>query len=435
MKMKMIAALFIFCAVALGQAQYRVLYSFSGGTDGFAPQSLIFDHSGNLYGTTFWGGAGNPTNCGSSGCGTVFRLSPDGSGGWSETVLYTFCSQFECPDGAQPNGGLVLDSAGNLYGTTLDGGAAVAGGVVFELSPTPNGPWTETVLYSFCYDPCPTGFLPANAIARDSAGNLYGATSLGGTCNVQSIGGCGTVFELSPPSRQGGPWTESVLYNFCSTGTTCPDGFSPVGGMTLDTHGNLFGTTEFGGSYVRTCRLGCGTIFKLSPTSGGWTYSLLYAPPSPSRGDSPLAPLTISSTDTVYGSFQYGGRNQLGALFEIPANGKGSEFSFPGNPGSLANPMAGLVLGRGLISGSTYGKGSGSDPGNVFQLTSSGHETVLYTFCSQSNCTDGDGPLGLTQDGSGNLYGVAFQGGNPVCNHGLDEPPGCGVVFEITPSR
>jgi uncharacterized repeat protein (TIGR03803 family) len=260
------------CGLAFGQTQYKVLWSFgSGPNDGGGPVgSLIFDHSGNLYGTTEGGG----TNMN----GTVFELSPNADGSWTESILYSFCALTGCVDGSEPVAGLAFDSAENLYGTTLGGGANSCNsrlgscGTVFELSPTssPGGPWTETVLYSFCPGGsdggCPDGAEPASQLTIDASGNLYGTTTVGGT-NI--IGG--TVFELS---RSNGGWTHSVLYNFCANGQNhiCPDGSDPLAGVTFDSAGNLYGTTRFGGAMKSS---GNGTVYKLSLGSNGWTETLL----------------------------------------------------------------------------------------------------------------------------------------------------------------
>jgi uncharacterized repeat protein (TIGR03803 family) len=183
------------CGLALGQ--YKVLWSFSGlPGDGADPVSgLVSDHAGNLYGTTQYGGANDG--------GTVFELSPNADGSWAETILYNFCgdkNEGHCNDGQYPTTGLILDRAGNLYGTTNNGGStdclhnSYGCGTVFELSPSA-GVWTETVLYSFCADTnCDDGYYPDSQLIFDGSGNLYSTTSSGGTGN----GGYGTVFELSP---------------------------------------------------------------------------------------------------------------------------------------------------------------------------------------------------------------------------------------------
>jgi uncharacterized repeat protein (TIGR03803 family) len=210
----------------------KVLYTFSRGTDGGIPYAgLVFDRSGNLYGTTWIGG--NLTCNYGQGCGTVFQLTPSGSG-WAENVLY---SLLYGSDGAFPAGGIITDASGNLYGTTTTGGSG-NGGTVFELSPS-SGTWTSTVLYSFT-----GGGWPLGSLAMDQVGNLYGTT-------LQDGFGLGSVFKLTPSN---GTWTETDVYDFSGT-----DGANPMGGVTLDSNGNLFGTTAYGGVY------GCGVAYEITP--------------------------------------------------------------------------------------------------------------------------------------------------------------------------
>jgi uncharacterized repeat protein (TIGR03803 family) len=191
---------------------------------------LIMDAAANLYGTTYHGGT--------SGGGVVFKLAPDGT----ETVLYSFCSQFNCADGDHPSAGLIMDGAGNLYGTTYYGGTS-GGGVVFKLAPD----GTETVLYSFCSQSnCADGSDPEAGLIMDGAGNLYGTTSDGGG----TFGG--VVFKLAPDG------TETVLYSFCSQ-SGCADGSYPEAGLIMDGAGNLYGTTLGGGTS------GTGVVFMVTP--------------------------------------------------------------------------------------------------------------------------------------------------------------------------
>jgi len=155
---------------ALAQSKYKMLYKFTGGADGGSPMSnLIFDAAGNLYGTTVYGGT--------HGDGTVFKLTPKQEGAWKESVLYSFCSLSNCDDGASPNAGVIFDAAGNLYGTTTVGGGDTHGyngfGTVFKLTPNSNGRWTETVLHRFYDHP---GANPYAGLIFDAAGNLYGTT-------------------------------------------------------------------------------------------------------------------------------------------------------------------------------------------------------------------------------------------------------------------
>jgi uncharacterized repeat protein (TIGR03803 family) len=220
------------------------LYTFRGGKDGGLPYSrLVLDSADNLYGTTFEGG--NLAACTGSGCGVVFELLPASSGNWKERVLYAFQSG---SDGAFPEAGVVFDRKGNLYGTTAAGGGSptcgTGCGTAFELSPIVGGSWQETVLHSFDLGP---GGSDSNApLVIDNAGNLYGTAHAGGLFGGNCDGGgCGVVFELSRNS--GGSWGETVLHSF-SGGSN--DGSGPAeGGLTLDAARNLYGTTAFGGVF------------------------------------------------------------------------------------------------------------------------------------------------------------------------------------------
>jgi uncharacterized repeat protein (TIGR03803 family) len=417
------------CALALAQPQYKVIYDFTG-PDGAYPLSLIFDDAGNLYGTTLFGGNSN-TDCNSNACGTVFELSPNADGGWTQSVVYKFCSVGKnCADGYYPTNALIFDSVGNLYGSTSLGGAHGTG-EIYELSPPSEqgGGWTETVLYSFCnVSACADGEGPVGALAIDAAGNLYGTTASGGKNFNNNLNG--VVFEVSPPAVQGGAWTESVLYDFCSDtqGKACLDGFNPGGGVTMDNAGNLYGTTFEGGQYLPDCNdskgEGCGTVFKLTPAAGGWTYTRLFAPP-PTVGSSPGSPLVIGPGGGVYGTFRLNGPNNNGAVFEILHSGERGTVPLVVADGT--DPAAALVLGDGVIYGSALGSGSDA-PGTIFEMTASGQESVLYRFCSQTGCADGVAPFGLVKSTTGKLFGVAARGGTGGTCGG-----GCGVVYELKP--
>ncbi|MGA2001896.1 MAG: choice-of-anchor tandem repeat GloVer-containing protein, partial [Terriglobales bacterium] len=256
-----------------------VLYDFLGGTDGDEPNgSLVFDKTGNLYGTTYNGGSvgGIATN------GTIFKVSPTGT----ETVLHRFAASKQ--DGEFPNAGLVMDKHGNFYGTTIDGG--VNGdygpglpctrecGVVYQLTAA----GSEKVLYAFKGSKEGDGAAPLDSLILDSKGNLYGTTYAGGTY------GQGTVFELTPAGQ------EIVLYSFSGT----PDGGFPAGHLVMDSQGNLYGTTSYGGTY------GQGTVFEL--TTGG-VEKKLYSFTGGADGGSPLAGLVIDSQGNLYGTTFLGG--------------------------------------------------------------------------------------------------------------------------------
>ena len=226
----------------------KVLYSFQGGTDGEGPVGgVVFGPDGSLYGATQFGGADNCSPM--AACGAVFQVTPQKDGSWAETVLYVFKGKTS-NDGEYPEGGLIADSAGNLYGTAAYGGTGncvllgIKGGcgTVYELSPPAEqgGAWTETILYSF-----PTakqGYVPNGDLVFDSVGNLYGATMFGRgkgtTCDEFYGGQCGVVFELSPPKKKGGAWAEKVLHNFAGGA----DGANPNGGLVQDGKGNVCGT-------------------------------------------------------------------------------------------------------------------------------------------------------------------------------------------------
>ena len=227
-----------------------VLYNFGNGTDGYAPSGgLIRDAAGNLYGTTEFGGTNHCFIGQDRGCGTVFELTPTAGGEWTETVLHNFGSG---TDGFTPVAGLIFDAAGNLYGTTGDGGN-YGYGTVFELTPTNGGSWTETVLYSFNLQGS-GGYGPGvGPLVFDAAGSLYGTAFYGGAYPG------GTAFKLTP--TVGGDWTETVLYSF-GNGT---DGSGPfAAGLIFDAAGNLYGTTWYGGTH-QCGQYGCGTVFELTP--------------------------------------------------------------------------------------------------------------------------------------------------------------------------
>ncbi len=231
-----------------GKWTEKVLHSFAGkhAADGFNPEAaLAVDAAGNLYGTTVGGG----NQACQQGCGTVFELMPSGDGKWTETVLHSFCSASDCTDGGNPFAGVILDWAGNLYGTTALGGA-YGGGTVFRLAPGANGKWTETVLHSF--NPQGGEGLPYyGGLTFDASGNLYGTTSSGDTSSCYSD--CGTAFKLSHDAND--HWAETVLRRFSGE-----DGAWPMGSLVPDTAGNWYGATWSGGSVC-----GCGVVFQISP--------------------------------------------------------------------------------------------------------------------------------------------------------------------------
>jgi uncharacterized repeat protein (TIGR03803 family) len=294
--------------------------------DGSNPSStLIFDSEGNLYGTTEFGGIGrcvnledtrtrSPKYIPPSGCGTVFELSPNSDGTWTETLLYIFKGD---TDGGLPLTGLTFDSAGNLYGTATNGGSYESGlcgsfydlgaGVVFSLSRGADGAWTENVLYTFNGS---DGGVPTGTLIFDHAGNLYGTTA-----------GCGgwyfhnsTAFELSPSS--GGTWTRNTIHGFgAGTGDPTPNGYSPWGGMTFDSAGNLYGTTYYSAD-GRGFGPG-GVVFKLTEAGGSWSESVVHSFGSAPDGAYPAYDDLLLKDGVLYGTTSKGGSFNFGTVFAV----------------------------------------------------------------------------------------------------------------------
>lgn len=313
-----------------------VLYHNFSGWRGWPPGSaLVRDGNGNLYGTAFQGGHAGCNN--RAGCGTVFRVRPEGTG----TVLHHFKAG---QDGWGPNGGLVLDSAGNLYGTTVYGGTH-SGGTVFQI--TPNR--TERVLHSFAFDH-KDGLAPAAGLVHDGAGNLYGTTRYGGPNLCGGGNSCGTVFEITSAGE------EKVLYAF----TGEPDGSNPAASLVLDSKGNLYGTTETGGDF------GCGTVFELNAAG---VEKVLYSF-RVSDGCYPTTGLVRDRRGRLYGTTTTGGAYGQGTVFEVtPAGKKKVLHSFSGYPDDGSSPLGALVLdAQGNLYGTTM-MGGASHVGTVFKLT------------------------------------------------------------------
>ena len=403
-------AIFMLAPGAGSQVKYKTIHKFrTGGADGKLPLAgLVFDPAGNLYGTTYFGGA--------YGYGVAFRLSPNGDGSWAESVVHSFTAG---ADGGFPWAGLVFDQAGNLYGTTGGGGNKSCSydygcGVVFELTPNADGSWTESVLYTFTGGS--DGEYPRVGLIFDQAGNLYSTTANGGAY------GYGVVFKLAPNADGG--WTESVLHSFTGgSDTNYPGGgliFDAAGnlygtgggvnggngpsGLIFDAAGNLYGTTGVAGD-------GAGVAFKLSPNSnGGWKEKVLH---------------------------QFtGGKDGNGVAFKLTPNSNGSWkekvlHQFTG--GKDGNGPSGLTLApAGNLYGTThFGGNSGCDPvgcGVVFMLTADSnggwHEKELHAF---SDDPGGWPEAGVILDAAGNLYGTTSDYDEGGC-YGA-----CGSVFEITP--
>jgi uncharacterized repeat protein (TIGR03803 family) len=396
---------------ALAANKEKVIYSFSGGSDGGDPHStLIFDGAGNAYGTTIRGG--------DLDFGTVFKLTPNSNGKWTETVLYSFLAG---SDGKNPYGGVIMDSKGNLYGTTAagGGGGVCAGdgcGIVFKLTRSGKN-WTESILYSF--QGGKDGWDPGGGLVSDPQGNFYGTTADGGTADGCNGQGCGTVYQLSP--AKGGQWKERVIHRF----TNGKDGSrGSLGALVLDKGGSLYGVAELGGA------LGAGTVFKMTRAFGGkWSFSTIHAFKGLPHPGYPYGGVIFDSNGNLYGTTYFGGANGAGSVFKLTnSNGKWKEsllYSFQdGQDGSL--PTCGLVFdAKGNLYGTTSEGGDTNGDGIIFKLTPAGgnwKETVVHRF---GPVPDGTNPFyGLVIDKAGNhLYGTAPFGG--VSN--------MGAVFELTP--
>jgi len=392
---------------------FTVLYSFTGGADGESPELLTIDRAGNLYGTSGGGADGyggvlfklshmgsgwtfaplhnfvrsegiapiGPTigpdgnlygvnnqgggqGCGQQGCGTVFKVAPPPNRcttvlcPWPATVLYEFTGG---SDGKNPLSAVTFDQAGNLYGTAPGGSTGY--GVVYELSPSSGG-W-QSVIYTF--QGGGDGGAPEAGVILDAAGNLYGATYGGGTRNT------GTIFQLS---QSGSGWVKNTLYSFQDD----PGGVFPDGSLIFDQSGNLYGTTGGGGDSNSNCPGGCGTVFSLSPSNGGWVHTVLYSFTGDYGDENPNASLTIDAAGNLYGT--------------------------------------------------TTGSSDTAPYGNVFKLAPSSGGWIYTSLHEFTDGTDGGHPYSsAVMDANGNLYGTATIGGKGSDCNGL----GCGVVWEVTP--
>jgi uncharacterized repeat protein (TIGR03803 family) len=328
---------------------FSSLYSFTGQLDGGAPIArVVFGPNGSLYGTTEFGGR----NCG-EGCGTVFNLKPSPTRcttvlcPWSETVIYRFSGS---SDGANPGyGDLTFDSSGHIYGTTFFGGNN-ADGVVYKLTPS-NGSWTESAIHLF--NGSGDGANPYSSVIFDAAGDLYGTAYSGGA------NGYGTVFELTP---SGSNWTEDTLHAFQSTS----DGGNSIGGVVFDNAGNLYGATSGGGPGSG------GTVYELTPSGGAWTLSLLYSFVSSGYLPGPYASLTMDTAGNLYGTTTKDGAHGLGSVFKLtPSNGSWTEtdlYDFAsGSKGSV--PYGSVLIDA---SGNLYGTasaGGANGYGVVWEIT------------------------------------------------------------------
>lgn len=430
-------------ALTSAWAGAKNIYAFKSGNDGALPYaSLISDSAGNLYGTT--GSGGGATACGTTdqgvtGCGTLFELVKNAEG-YQEQVLYRFQGG---NDGIEPRAGLTMDAAGNLYGTTIDGGGSLncynGCGTIYKLTKGSNGAWTESVLYAF-QGPAGDGQGPMGQVILDSEGNLYGTTSYGGSSVLACDEGCGTVFKLIPTSS--GPWTENIIYTFTNNG----DGAIPAGHLAVDASGNLYGTTALTNDKDDSG----GTVFELSPMAGGsWTLNTLFTfsgVRTATTGVTPNGGVILDAEGNLYGTTLCGG-SAIRTPGWSPCEqnfGYGNVFKLsPGTDGiwteqvlytffnfeNAVFPDTALIFDpAGNLYGTTYyGGARNAGAGTVFELTptASGEwtEKVLARFDGDA-INDGRSPYdAVLMDGSGNLFGTTYAGGKYDF----------GVVYEVTP--
>jgi len=359
---------------------------------------------------------GTSDSCSPYKCGTVFEMSPANGGGWTETVIHNLGSI----DG-HPGAPLTMHSHGNLYGT----GAGFSGdGAVFELVPGSNGSWREVILHQFRANGDGSG--PGSAVTLDSSGLLYGTTSIGGKY------GEGTAYSVNPHLISG----ESVIHSFLPSITS---GYAPSSTYLQIINGNIYGTTLYGGPGGGP--YGGGTVFQLTRSGSGWTATTLYAFKGASHGDGsrPIAGLLFDGTNNFYGVTQTGGtasgncqQNGCGTVYKLTHNADGSWsesvlYSFQGETDGNG-PWGNLIFDRsGNIYGTTYAGGvqNGYGNGTVFKLTpgTGGHWTETVLARLPGGAGGSIVPGGVVMDSAGNIYGTAQNGG----------AYGYGVVWEITP--
>ncbi len=397
---------------SLSAQTFTVLHSFTGGTDGAKPYAgLVMDQGGNLYGTA---------SSASSGYGNVYRLVSKNSS-WVVQTLYGFQGPAHNHDGAAPMARITLRN-GIVYGTTQSGGlagcASNAGcGTIFKLRPpisicrTVFCAWTETMLYRF--NGSADGGNPIGDLVFDQAGNLYGATSGGGSssCNYQPSDACGVVYLLNSAGSQ------SVLYSLPGGS----GGSYPEAGVSFDSSGNLLGTTSAAGTGSS------GTIFRLMPSGGGWSPSSVYQFQAGSGGQTPWAGLVADASGNFYGATTTGGSNGAGTVYQLSPSGGGWTYApIYSFTGSGNGPVSNLTIdSSGSLYGTTHGGGAFGH-GTIFKLSRSGGGWTYTSLHDFTGGSDGAQPSGtVVLDANGNVYGTAFGGGNSTCSGG------CGVVWSV----
>lgn len=409
-------------------AELTTIASFNFDNGSGPASGLVADTAGNLFGITSGGGA----NCsGVGGCGTVFELAKTARGyAGPPAALVNFCALPKCADGRNPAASLITDADGNLFGTTADGGAYNAG-TVFEIARTDHGyAHSPTILVDFRMS---DGERPQASLIADADGNLFGTTMRGGSSCPQS-GGCGTVFEIVKEAG-GYAKTPITLVSFCAL-ADCADGAGPQASLAIDAEGNLFGTTYSGGAHHH------GTVFEIIKTGGAYArIPATLVSFDGMNGRNPCAGLIVDTEGNLFGTTCYGGTYDLGTVFEIAktATGYGTSpitlISFNGANGAV--PAANLITdaARNLFGTTLWGGSStncaplqSNGCGAVFMIVKAegGYAPAPITLASFDLANGAYPRGGLTADSEGNLFGTAEKGG-AYCPYA-----GCGAVFELT---
>jgi uncharacterized repeat protein (TIGR03803 family) len=404
---KTICAVFVICAAMANAAFAQTINTLASfdGVDGSNPfyGSLVQGSNGNYYGSTKLGGLGSCYF--GDGCGAIFEVSPSGM----LERLYSFCGDENCASGEIPLAGPLLASDGNMYGTSWYGGSSgypcsEGCGTIYKIAKG-----AVTTLYNFCAQTnCADGGNPYAALMEGADGNFYGTTS------VYGLFSGGTVFKITPTGQL------STIYSFCQQQFGCLDGEYPNAGVIQGGDGNLYGTTYYGGAN------GWGTVFKVTPKG---TLTVLHSfVGTPTEGGYPTAGLVQGADGNFYGTTLHGGENTCfegcGTVFKITPSGVFATLhAFGGPEGSL--PGASLIQATDTHFYGTTTGGGNNNAGTIFRISRTGTLQTLYSFCAQTNCTDGDTPWGaLLQATNGTLYGTTYGGGNSSCQD-------CGTVFSL----
>ncbi len=387
----LILVLSIWSTSAWAAPKYKVLHDFGNGNDGAGLfGGVVRAANGKLYGTTSGGGLYQ--------YGTVWELTPQAGGKWSEKVLHNFKNRD--PNGDEPTCTLTLDPVGNLYGSTIRDGGPYTAGTVFEMQPSSKG-WALKVIHRFGKNDPANG--PFGGVIMDQSGNLYG------------VGGW--AFELSPAS---GGWEETLIHNFnCQNGDGCGVLVPPI----LDSAGNLYGSTDAGGN-SKNCGGGCGTVYKLHPLpDGSWKETILHSFGAPNDGSYPDSPVVMDAAGNLYGAT--GGYN-AGTIYELSPQSDGhwkETILHRFHAGSGGNYPGSIVMdAKGNLYGGTGYGGGQCYCGVIYELSPQANGIWKYTVLHTFSGYDGTGGGPMIFDDKGNLYGTGGGGAY-----------GLGVVFEFTP--